>query len=68
MDCHGLSVDVSYNFSTDWSIEALLHKWNLKCIDVPLETFHANRNQLAGSALPGDHTIQMMIVTAKTKT
>ncbi|XP_017572467.1 methyltransferase-like protein 23 isoform X1 [Pygocentrus nattereri] len=54
--------------STDWSVEALLHKWNLKCIDIPLETFHANRNQLAGSALPGDHTIQMMIVTAKSKT
>ncbi|KAI4876917.1 hypothetical protein NFI96_030231 [Prochilodus magdalenae] len=50
--------------STDWSIEALLHKWNLKCVDVPLETFHANRNHLAGSSLPGNHTIQMMIVTA----
>ncbi|XP_072550058.1 histone-arginine methyltransferase METTL23 [Salminus brasiliensis] len=51
--------------STDWSVETLLHKWNLQCTDVPLETFHANRNDLAGSTLPGNHTIQMMIVTAK---
>ncbi|XP_056607934.1 methyltransferase-like protein 23 [Triplophysa dalaica] len=51
--------------SADWSIDALLHKWNLKCIHVPLETFHANKNHLAGSTLPGDHTVQMMIITAK---
>ncbi|XP_007237383.1 methyltransferase-like protein 23 [Astyanax mexicanus] len=51
--------------STDWSIETLLHKWNLQCADIPLETFNAHRNHLAGSTLPGNHTVQMMIVTAK---
>lgn len=51
--------------SADWSIDALLHKWNLKCINVPLETFDANKNHLAGSTLPGDHTVQMMIITAR---
>uniref|UniRef100_A0A673XAL0 Uncharacterized protein n=1 Tax=Salmo trutta TaxID=8032 RepID=A0A673XAL0_SALTR len=28
-----------------WSIEALLHKWNLKCLNIPLEKFHANKDQ-----------------------
>ncbi|KAJ8345511.1 hypothetical protein SKAU_G00297040 [Synaphobranchus kaupii] len=51
--------------SADWSIEALLHKWNLECIDVPLESFQANAEHLAGSRLPGSHTVQMMIVSLK---
>ncbi|KAG9343734.1 hypothetical protein JZ751_013112 [Albula glossodonta] len=51
--------------SADWSIEALLHKWNLKCVDVPLESFHANKEHLAGSNLPGSHTVQMMIISLK---
>ncbi|XP_076837635.1 histone-arginine methyltransferase METTL23 [Brachyhypopomus gauderio] len=51
--------------STDWTIETLLHKWSLQCTNIPLDTFHADKNHLAGSSLPGDHTIQMMIVTAK---
>ncbi|XP_042576809.1 methyltransferase-like protein 23 isoform X1 [Cyprinus carpio] len=49
--------------SADWSIDALLLKWDLKCINVPLETFDANKNHLAGSTLPGNHTVQMMIIT-----
>ncbi|XP_062875006.1 methyltransferase-like protein 23 isoform X2 [Trichomycterus rosablanca] len=51
--------------STDWSIEALLHKWNLQCSHVPLDSFHANKKHLAGSTLPGNHTIQMLIITHK---
>nr|XP_055040823.1 histone-arginine methyltransferase METTL23-like isoform X1 [Misgurnus anguillicaudatus] len=51
--------------SADWSIDALLHKWNLTCINVPLETFDASKNHLAGSTLPGNHTVQMMIITAR---
>lgn len=53
-------------FSADWSIEALLHKWNLKYAAIPLEKFHANKDKLAGSTLPGSHTIQMMVITLKT--
>uniref|UniRef100_A0A6I8RL34 Methyltransferase-like 23 n=1 Tax=Xenopus tropicalis TaxID=8364 RepID=A0A6I8RL34_XENTR len=49
--------------SADWSIEALLCKWNLKCTGVPLKTFGADRECLAGSELPGRHTVQMMIIT-----
>ncbi|KAM4598415.1 histone-arginine methyltransferase METTL23 isoform 1-T2 [Polymixia lowei] len=52
--------------SADWSIEALLHKWKLSCIEIPLERFNANKPQLAGSTLPGSHTVQMMIITVKT--
>ncbi|XP_019721950.1 histone-arginine methyltransferase METTL23 isoform X1 [Hippocampus comes] len=52
--------------SADWSIEALLHRWKLACVDVDLETFDANTSELAGSNLPGNHSIQMMIVTLKT--
>ncbi|CAL8265458.1 unnamed protein product [Gadus morhua 'NCC'] len=48
--------------SADWSIEALLHKWKLQCVSVPLLSFNANRTQLAGSTLPGRHTVQMLII------
>ncbi|KAK3520768.1 hypothetical protein QTP70_032334 [Hemibagrus guttatus] len=54
--------------SSDWTIEALLNKWNLQCTYVPLDIFHANKKHLAGSTLPGNHSIQMMIVKAQTMT
>ncbi|XP_058267620.1 methyltransferase-like protein 23 isoform X2 [Hemibagrus wyckioides] len=54
--------------SSDWTIETLLNKWNLQCTDVPLDIFHANKKHLAGSTLPGNHSIQMMIVKAQTMT
>ncbi|XP_075998851.1 histone-arginine methyltransferase METTL23 [Genypterus blacodes] len=53
--------------SADWSIEALLHKWKLRCVNVQLESFNANKGCLAGSTLPGSHSIQMMIITLKTE-
>ncbi|XP_041633882.1 methyltransferase-like protein 23 [Cheilinus undulatus] len=52
--------------SADWSIEALLHRWNLNCVDVPLETFDADKPELARSKLPGNHSVLMMIITLKT--
>nr|XP_023994594.1 LOW QUALITY PROTEIN: methyltransferase-like protein 23 [Salvelinus alpinus] len=51
--------------SADWSIEALLHKWNLKCLNIPLEKFHANKDQLAGATLPGSHNVQIIITEDK---
>lgn len=54
-------------FSSDWTIEALLKKWNLQCTDVPLDIFNANKKHIAGSTLPGNHSVQMMIVKARTK-
>ncbi|NP_001086389.1 methyltransferase-like protein 23 [Xenopus laevis] len=53
--------------SADWSVEALLCKWNLKCTNVPLKTFDADNECLAGSELPGRHTVQMMIITLDRK-
>ncbi|XP_019358477.1 PREDICTED: methyltransferase-like protein 23 isoform X1 [Gavialis gangeticus] len=49
--------------SGDWSIEALLYKWELKAIHVPLWSFGADKEQLAGSSLPGRHTVEMMIIS-----
>ncbi|XP_076209584.1 histone-arginine methyltransferase METTL23 isoform X1 [Aptenodytes patagonicus] len=49
--------------SADWSIEALLCKWKLKNIRVPLHSFSADKEHLAGSPLPGRHTIEMMIIS-----
>lgn len=49
--------------SADWSIEALLCKWKLKHIHVPLHSFSADREHLASSSLPGRHTIEMMIIS-----
>ncbi|KAK2832916.1 hypothetical protein Q5P01_016805 [Channa striata] len=53
--------------SADWSIEVLLHRWNLSCVEIPLETFNANKSDLAGSTLPGRHSVQMMIISLKTE-
>ncbi|KAM9346271.1 histone-arginine methyltransferase METTL23 isoform 2-T2 [Symphorus nematophorus] len=53
--------------SADWSIEALLHRWKLSCVDVQLETFDADKLDLAGSTLPGSHSVLMMIITLKTQ-
>lgn len=52
--------------SADWSIEALLHRWKLRCIHVPLCEFNANESQLASSNLPGRHSVQMMVISLRT--
>uniref|UniRef100_A0A8C5MQT9 Methyltransferase 23, arginine n=1 Tax=Leptobrachium leishanense TaxID=445787 RepID=A0A8C5MQT9_9ANUR len=49
--------------SADWSIECLLYKWNMKCRNIPLAIFHADKQSLAGSDLPGRHSVQMLIIT-----
>nr|XP_046271077.1 methyltransferase-like protein 23 [Scatophagus argus] len=53
--------------SADWSIEALLRRWKLSCVDVQLGTFGADKLELAGSSLPGSHSVLMMVVTLKTE-
>ncbi|XP_068118242.1 histone-arginine methyltransferase METTL23 [Hyperolius riggenbachi] len=52
--------------STDWTVEALLLKWNLRCYNIPLKRFDADKECLAGSNLPGRHSIEMMIITLDT--
>ncbi|XP_066472079.1 histone-arginine methyltransferase METTL23 isoform X2 [Tiliqua scincoides] len=54
--------------SADWSIEGLLCKWEMKSIFVPLEFFDANNEHLAGSSLPGRHTIEMIVITTNKAT
>ncbi|XP_077183788.1 histone-arginine methyltransferase METTL23 isoform X2 [Paroedura picta] len=49
--------------SADWSIQGLLHKWEMESICVPLQSFNANKEQLADSPLPGRHTIEMIVIT-----
>nr|XP_014435724.1 methyltransferase-like protein 23 isoform X1 [Pelodiscus sinensis] len=49
--------------SSDWSIEALLYKWKLKNVHIPLGSFNADKEHLANSPLPGRHTIEMMIIS-----
>ncbi|KAM9746405.1 histone-arginine methyltransferase METTL23-like [Menidia menidia] len=49
--------------SADWSLRPLLLRWGLRCLLVPLELFGAKGPRLAGSALPGNHTVQMMVIT-----
>uniref|UniRef100_A0A8V1AHV8 Methyltransferase 23, arginine n=1 Tax=Gallus gallus TaxID=9031 RepID=A0A8V1AHV8_CHICK len=49
--------------SADWSIEALLYKWKLKSIHIPLHSFSADKEHLASSSLPSRHTIEMMIIS-----
>ncbi|XP_042311884.1 methyltransferase-like protein 23 [Sceloporus undulatus] len=49
--------------SADWSIEGLLYKWEMESFCVPLQSFQANNEQLAGPFLPGRHTVEMMVIT-----
>ncbi|XP_049633060.1 histone-arginine methyltransferase METTL23 [Suncus etruscus] len=49
--------------SADWSLEALLYKWDMKCVHIPLQVFDADQEDLAESALPGRHTIEMMVIS-----
>ncbi|XP_017161645.1 histone-arginine methyltransferase METTL23 isoform X2 [Poecilia reticulata] len=53
--------------SSDWSLEALLHRWRLRCVSVPLADFGADGCELAGSALPGSHTVHMMIISRRSE-
>ncbi|XP_030591272.1 methyltransferase-like protein 23 [Archocentrus centrarchus] len=53
--------------SADWSIEVLLHRWSLSCADIQLQHFDADRSELGGSTLPGNHSIQMMKISLKTE-
>ncbi|XP_029944883.1 histone-arginine methyltransferase METTL23 [Salarias fasciatus] len=52
--------------SADWSLEALLHRWKLRCVHVPLSGFGADEPELAGSNLPGRHSVQMMVISLRT--
>lgn len=49
-------------FSADWSLEALLYKWDMKCVHIPLESFGADE-AIAESALPGRHTVEMLVIS-----
>lgn len=49
--------------SADWSVGESLRRWNLSCVNVRLDSFGADKPDLARSALPGRHHIQMIVVT-----
>lgn len=48
--------------SSDWSVEALLARWSMRCEPVPLAAFEADKPELAGSRLPGNHGVQMLVI------
>lgn len=49
--------------SADWSLEGLLYKWDMRCVHIPLESFDADKEDIAESTLPGRHTIEMLIIS-----
>ncbi|XP_028745596.1 methyltransferase-like protein 23 isoform X1 [Peromyscus leucopus] len=51
--------------SADWSLEGLLFKWDMKCVHIPLESFDADKEDIAESTLPGRHTVEMLVISAK---
>lgn len=57
----------SFCFSADWSMEALLRQWRLRCVNVCLDSFGADKPSVGGSSLPGHHSIQMMVITMETE-
>lgn len=48
---------------SDWNVSYFLEKWNLKCTEVPLKNFGADKFNVAGSDLPGLKTISCFIIT-----
>lgn len=44
-------------------MQPLLRRWNLRCVDVRLDSFGADKPDLAGSRLPGRHRILMTVIT-----
>lgn len=51
---------------SSWNIEFLLHKWKLKATRIPLISFHGDSSAIAGSELPGNHTIHMFEIVLST--
>ncbi|XP_076036843.1 histone-arginine methyltransferase METTL23-like [Oratosquilla oratoria] len=49
--------------AADWSIEHLLHKWNLKCVEINLASFEADTHNIADSNLPGSHIVHVFQIT-----
>ncbi|XP_017518304.2 histone-arginine methyltransferase METTL23 isoform X3 [Manis javanica] len=49
--------------SADWSLEALLYKWDMKCVHIPLESFGADKEDIAESVFPGRHTVEMLVIS-----
>jgi len=41
----------------------LLYKWDMKCVHIPLESFDADKEDIAESALPGRHTVEMLVIS-----
>ncbi|KAK2169426.1 hypothetical protein LSH36_10g11014 [Paralvinella palmiformis] len=51
--------------SSDRTILPLLEKWNMYSRSIPLKDFDGANRNLAGSTLPGDHTIHMLVIRKK---
>ncbi|KAL4230206.1 Methyltransferase-like protein 23 [Mactra antiquata] len=49
--------------SSSRCIEHLLDRWNFTGVQVPLSTFDADKASIAGSGLPGNHTVHLFKVT-----
>jgi len=35
----------------------------MKCVHIPLESFGADKEDIAESALPGRHTVEMLVIS-----
>jgi hypothetical protein len=52
--------------SSDWSLKALLYKRDMKSVHIPLESFDVDKEDTAGSAPPGNHAGEVLVIfTAK---
>ena len=52
-----------HNFSSDRNIGMLMRKWRLQGKQIPLSSFEADSADIAGSGLPGNHSIHLYIIT-----
>ena len=51
--------------SADRCLEPLLAKWGMSAVQVPLAEFGADGPAIASSDLPGNHSVQLYVVTLK---
>nr|XP_002124223.1 methyltransferase-like protein 23 [Ciona intestinalis] len=51
--------------SRNWTIVAELEFWDLKCEQISLDTFNADVPNIAMSNMPGNHCIEMLVISLK---
>uniref|UniRef100_A0A5F9DEK3 Uncharacterized protein n=1 Tax=Oryctolagus cuniculus TaxID=9986 RepID=A0A5F9DEK3_RABIT len=61
--CWNLFFKKIYLWQLWLSLEFLLHKWDVKYVQITLESFDADKEHIADTAHPGRHTTEMLVIS-----